>query len=351
MWIHRKDRAVIVKVKMADVARYLGISKATVSLAVNGKPGVNGQTRERILRCIEEMEQNGGVIPEKAAPEPVRAFQIIKVVIINNGKQVACDPELDLFSAVLKTFDSEARRRGYLYGLTYLNEADGRRQEIIEECNLDMVAGVILLGTEMDAADHEILHQIRKPLIIYDYVMPDGSRSSVCIDNALAVKMGMELFQHAGVSDIHYFGTGKKVYNFETRREAFRYILLKQGRSPEEKMFLGGKTIAEITEHAIKYFSENPVPEALLMENYQVSIGVLAAVQKLGIRVPEDIRLVGIDEVPEYVTPAVRLTQVKIPHAERAAIAMNLLDREIQGESVTRIRAYTVPELIRGNSV
>ena len=87
------------------------------------------------------------------------------------------------------------------------------------------------------------------------------------------------------------------------------------------------------------------------MENYQVSIGVLAAIQKLGIRIPEDIRLVGIDEVPEYVTPAVRLTQVKIPHAERAAIAMNLLDREIQGESVTRIRAYTVPELIRGNSV
>lgn len=40
---------------MAEVARYLGISKATVSLAVNGKPGVNSQTRERIFRCIEEM--------------------------------------------------------------------------------------------------------------------------------------------------------------------------------------------------------------------------------------------------------------------------------------------------------
>lgn len=52
------------KMKMADVARYLGISKAIVSLAVNGKPGVNEQTRQKIFQCIEEMEKNGGAIPE-----------------------------------------------------------------------------------------------------------------------------------------------------------------------------------------------------------------------------------------------------------------------------------------------
>lgn len=131
----------VLKVKMADVARYLGISKATVSLAVNNKPGVNEQTRQKILRCIGEMEQNDGILPKEAPPEPMRAFRIIKVVIINHRKQVVCDPELDLWSEVLSTFDAEARKRGYLYGLTYLNETDGNQQEIIEECNLDMVAG------------------------------------------------------------------------------------------------------------------------------------------------------------------------------------------------------------------
>ena len=68
----KRTEVLIVKIKMADVARYLGISKATVSLAVNGKPGVNEQTRQRILQCIEEMEKNEGAMPEKAAPEPTR---------------------------------------------------------------------------------------------------------------------------------------------------------------------------------------------------------------------------------------------------------------------------------------
>ena len=52
------------KIKMVDVAKRLGISKATVSLAVNGKPGVNEQTRQKVLECIKELEKNNGVFPE-----------------------------------------------------------------------------------------------------------------------------------------------------------------------------------------------------------------------------------------------------------------------------------------------
>lgn len=335
---------------MADVARYLGISKATVSLAVNGKPGVNEQTRQKIFRCIKEMEEHDGTIPEKAEPEPERTFRIIKVVIINHRKQVVCDPELDLWSEVLNTFDIEARRRGYLYGLTYLNETDGNLQEIIDECNIDMVAGVILFGTEMNVQDHEVVRQIRKPVVIYDYEMPDGTYSSVCIDNGRAVEMGMELLKRAGASNIRYLKTGKEIYNFEKRRETFCNILMKWGKMPKEEDLVPlGNSIGEITEQAAAYFRMHKVPDAVLMENYQVSIGVLTAVRKLGLKVPEELKLVGIDEVPEYIVPDVSLTQVRIPHAERAAIAMSLLDREIRDDWVTKVKVFAVPELIEYN--
>lgn len=340
------------KVKMADVARYLGISKATVSLAVNNKPGVNEQTRQKILRCIGEMEQNDGILPKEAPPEPMRAFRIIKVVIINHRKQVVCDPELDLWSEVLSTFDAEARKRGYLYGLTYLNETDGNQQEIIEECNLDMVAGVILFGTEAGTADHEVIRRIHKPMVIYDYEMPDGSYSSVCIDNARAVETGLEQIKNSGVQDIRYFSTGKEVYNFQKRREAFQDILLKWGRYPKKEDIVRlGNSIGEITGQAVEYFRTHKAPEAALMENYQVSIGVLTAVRKLGIKVPGELKLVGIDEVPEYIVPDFKLSHVKIPHVERAAVAMSLLDREIRGDWDTKIRVFAVPEFIPGKSV
>ena len=345
----RKGMVTGLNIKMADVARYLGVSKATVSLAVNGKPGVNEQTRNRILKCIEEMERNDGKIMEAAAPEPVRSFRMIKIIIINHRKQVICDPELDLWSDVLGTFDTEARRKGYLCGLTYLNETEDNWQEIIGECNLDMVAGVILFGTEMSDSDYWILEQIRKPLVIYDYEMPDGSFSSVCIDNARAVELSLELLEQ---TDVRYLGTGKSVYNFERRREAFQNSLLqKRGFSRKEDIIPLGNTIGEITERAADYLRTQKLPAAFVLENYQVSIGVLTAARRLRIAVPEDLKLVGIDEVPEYIIPDIKLTQIRIPHAERAVIAMSLLDEEINKRQRSRLKVFAVPELIAGKSV
>ena len=73
------------KIKMVDIARHLGVSKATVSLAVNGKPGVNEETRRMVLECLEEMKKNNGVIPVKenivtVSDHPVN--QMIKVKVL-----------------------------------------------------------------------------------------------------------------------------------------------------------------------------------------------------------------------------------------------------------------------------
>ncbi len=54
-----------------------------------------------------------------------------------------------------------------------MNETDGEWQDIIDECNLSMVAGIILFGTEMSPADYETVRKIQKPLVIYDYEMPE----------------------------------------------------------------------------------------------------------------------------------------------------------------------------------
>lgn len=286
----------------------------------------------KFSNASKKWKKNGGAIPEEAVQKQLRPLRIVKVVIINHRKQVVCDPELDLWSDVLRTFDMEARKRGYLYGLTYLNETEEDLQAIIDECNLDMVAGVILFGTEMSSVDDKIIRQIHKPLVIYDYEMLDGAYSSVCIDNARAVEMALNILNRAGASNVCYLSTGKDIYNFEKRREAYQSILQKGEKLlRKDTMVTLGNTIGEITEQALAYLSTHKLPDAFLMGNYQVSIGVLTAIQKLGIAVPEDLKLVGIDEVPDYIMPDMKLTYIRIPHVERAAMAMSLLDREITG--------------------
>lgn len=386
------------KIKMVDIARHLGVSKATVSLAVNGKPGVNEETRKKVLDCLELMKQNDGKIPEekpendeavsgeyltdrngtvsewqnasKQSEQSVRGRsgnssfatmtaepekqingqltnRMIKVVIVNHRRQVVCDPELDLWSEVLSTFDAEARKRGYLYGLSYLNEAEEEKESVIAECNLDLVAGVIFFGTEMTKEDEQLIERIQKPLVVYDCEMEDGACSSVCIDNEGAVKKALNFLYQSGASDIKYLCTGKNIYNFRKRREAFQNTLIGNNYMPKKDDLVElGEKIPEITEHMLLWLEKHPCPEGFLFENYQVSIGVLTALRRAGIRVPEQVKVIGIDEIPEYILPDIKLTQIKIPHAERAIMAMDLMDREIEHSWTTKVKVFAEPEVI-----
>ena len=205
------------KIKMVDIAKHLGVSKATVSLAVNGKPGVNEETRRMVLECLEEMKKNNGVIPVKenivtVSGHPVN--QMIKVVIVNHSKGAACNSETDLWSDVLATFDSEARRLGYLYGVTYLNDDITQTEAVITECNMDFVAGVLLFGTELKEEDQNLLERIKKPLVLYDCELPGSRYSSVCIDNRQMLKSAVDYLYKEGAADIYYFCTGKDSYNY-----------------------------------------------------------------------------------------------------------------------------------------
>lgn len=355
------------KVKMVDVARKLGISKATVSLAVNGKPGVNEQTRQKILECIEQLKQEEENSPserENTMPSVsltaqestdtvlTKSPKLIKVIIINHRKQVVCDPGLAVWSDVLRTFDIEARNRGYLYVLTYLNEKEENVQDIINECNLDIVAGVILFATEMIDSDYSIVQQIQKPLVLYDCEMPDSSKSCVCIDNARAVEIAFHLLKPSSMDDICYFSTAKEIYNFTKRRHSFETILWRYGDiSGKNKIVPLGNSISEITEQAISYFQEHKLPRMCILENYQVSIGVLTAISQLKIAIPKQMKLVGIDEIPSYIFPNIKLTQIRIPHDERAEMAIDLLDKEIKNTKRTKIKVFAAPELIKGETL
>ena len=159
--------------------------------------------------------------------------------------------------------------------------------------------------------------------------------------------MGLEYLYRQGASRICYLCTSKRIYNFEKRREAFLSAWLERDVMPrKEDVVELGSTIEEITENALEWLQGHGLPEAFLCENYQVSIGIAAALRKCGIPVPERVRVVGIDEVSAYMLSGMEIVQIRIPHAERAAMAMDLLDKEISECWTAKIKVFAEPELI-----
>lgn len=359
------------KVKAVDIAKKLNISKASVSLALNGKPGVSQETKEAVLRCKKELEQHlteqeerkyqkeESVLEEESFrnEEKARAESLkepgltLKIIMFSKKMSIVRDSEMDLLTGVLEVFDREAKRNGYVIGITYVGNNQEEIDLVVEECNGPNVAGAILYATEMEEADFESFQKIKKPMVVFDNDF-ENEYHSVVIDNVTAVRKAVDYLVEHGCRRIQYLAQDTDIYNFRQRRAGFRAGLRKNGLELKEDSFVRmGTAIHSVEERMVEYLKEHELPDAYIMENYQISIGVLGAMRILNISVPEEISLVGVDEIPSYAAGNCALTTVKVSHAERAAAVMMFLLREIQEEIPEKFKIMSRCTLVTGNSV
>lgn len=342
------------KIKAVDIARQLGISKATVSLALNGKPGVNADTRDMILKCRDEMEkQLCHVFSDMSAEgQPVPEGLMIKIIMFDRKLGIICDPALNIWTEMLRIFDTEAKKHGYSIGISYAGIDEREIQRVVEECNSPAVAGVLIYATEM--AEHDFdkgLRAIRKPMVIFDY--DAGSRyHSVIIDNETAVQKGVEFLASRGCRRIEYLSQKIEMYNFERRRMGFIAGIHKMGLDAEKCPIVPvGTTIESVYIFMRDWLAEHSFPDAFIMENYQVSIGVIKALKEMNVQVPGQISILGVDELPSYMTGGMALDCIRVPHTERAYVTIELLLREIKAPGSTKFKVASRCELILGETV
>ena len=122
------------KVKAVDIARELNISKATVSLALNNKPGVSEDTKRAVLACRERLRLkslNGMEITRN----PKTTGSLIKILIISRNLKIARDAELDLWTDVNAIFDKMAKDKGYTLGVSYIDILSNSQENMEKECN------------------------------------------------------------------------------------------------------------------------------------------------------------------------------------------------------------------------
>ncbi|XBX04845.1 LacI family DNA-binding transcriptional regulator [Enterocloster clostridioformis] len=341
------------KIKAVDIARQLGISKATVSLALNGKSGVSSETRDMILKCKEEMETHLNQMLTNANGEQQAVVDLtIKIIMFDRKLGIICDPALNIWTEMLRIFDAEAKKHGYSIGITYVGNDEKEMQRAVEECNSPTVAGVILYATEM--AEHDFdkgLRAIRKPMVIFDY--DAGNRyHSVIIDNEAAVQKAVEFLVSRGCRRIEYLSQKIGMYNFDCRRAGFIAGIHKTGLDIDACPIVPvGTTIESVDDFLRDWLLEHSLPDAFIMENYQISIGVIKALKERKIEVPRQISILGVDELPSYMTGDLKLDCIRVAHTERAYVTMELLLREIQFPSSTKFKIASCCELVLGNSV
>jgi LacI family transcriptional regulator len=338
------------RTKAIDIARTLGISKAAVSLALNGKPGVSEKTRREVLECRRQLEETGTF----AAPasEQNGSMQQIKVVRIINGMRNVRETELDLWTDVNRVFEENLRANGYTLGLIYVDLRTQDPSAMIQECNREDVSGVVIFGTELKEENIPILESIHKPLVIYDAVPRKPLYPVVVIDNRQGVELAVNELLEKGNRDIIYLSNPMPMYNYQSRQRGFLEVMKNQDfGDAEERIVPIGSSIEECRQAMLQYLRSSKLPDGFIAESYHVTMGTIMAAQELGIRIPEDVSLIGIDALPRYLTGGIAVTSVRVPHTERAYWTIQLLLKEISHPVKEKCRLYTNCVFVDGESV
>ncbi|MCR2762679.1 LacI family transcriptional regulator [Microbacterium sp. zg.B48] len=304
-------------VGIGEVARYAGVSTATVSRALSGRGHVSAATRDRVESAARSL---GYVVSSSASSLASGRTRNIGVLV----------PFLDrwFFSTVLSGTASALMRRGYditLYSLTA--DREQRRSVFQTFLRRQRVDGVIAISIELGDEEIAGMRELNLPMIAIGG--PNPGLSTLTVDDAAVARVATGHLLTLGHRDIAHIGASPEFdidFHVPThRRQGFEQALADAGIPPRPSLYEPADFTIEGGFHAAKRLLGRPGerPTAIFAASDEMAIGALLAARELGHRVPEDLSVVGIDghELGEFF----RLTtvdQFPMGQGERAADAL-----------------------------
>jgi len=300
---------------IADVARAAGVSKATASRALSGRGYVSADTRERVVRAAADM---GFVVSSNAASLVTGQSRNVGVVI----------PHLDrwFFTQVLEGIESALIAAGYDLTLYRLSaDADQRRRVFDYFLVRKRVDAVIAIGIALTPNEVDMLVSLGKPIVGVGGEI--SGIATLSIDDAAVSRMATEHVIALGHRRIlHLGGEHDEQADFRVLanrlggyREALAAASLSRDDDFRTTVFSipGGfeSALAVLADHASR-------PTAIVAGCDEIAIGVIIAARQLGIRVPEDLSVIGIDD--HELSLMFGLTTVRQVPASQGALAVSL---------------------------
>lgn len=333
-------------VTIKDMAERLGVSPATVSLALNGRHGVNEETRMSVLNLANQLGYRN-TTAKKTPPHQ----GVINFLIYRKSGRIVTDTQF--FTRLIESVEQATRSHRYALTITYCTG-----QEQLPSCIQEAVdaqsLGILVLGTEMEQDDLPILEKASIPVVILDNELPASSLDMISIHNFDGVWRAVQHLQEQGLTDVGYLRSSVSITNFEMRYMGYAYASYHfNGTPPDpEKIFSLSPTIDGAKEDMDVILQKGtPIPSALIADNDLIAIGAARALLAAGLRIPEDVSIIGFDNIPlaEYFQPA--LTSIEVSCEELGKRAVSMVRWRIRHPDAPPQNILTCTKLISRDSV
>ena len=297
-----------------DVAEKADVSVATVSRVLNDSDSVRAETEERVLSAARELDY----LPNKAARDlRTKETRTVGVLLPNlHG---------EFFAQVTRGLDERAREEK-LHLLVSNSHTDEAEAESVLRSLLGRVGGLIVLWPRLDVNFLDALVPEDLPVVLLNTSVGAARFQTLSFDNQAGAYAAVEHLAEHGHERVAILTGGPANYDAQQRLAGYRRAVDDLDLVADPALEIAGDFTEEAGRSAVdRLLALDPSPTALFASNDSMALGALRGLHEAGVRVPDDVAVVGFDDIPmaPYATPS--LTTVRAPTIALGTRAMNAL--------------------------
>jgi DNA-binding LacI/PurR family transcriptional regulator len=328
----RKKRSSPTKLDIRTVAEHANVSIATVSRTINGVATVTPELAKRVWKAIEELDYYPNTQARGLVSGRSRLLGLVISEITN-----------PFFPELIQGFEEIAVEHGYEILIGSTNYDSQRMNVVIRRMLERKVEGVAVMTFGIEEPLLQQLAERNVPLVLIDFNLPSQLASTLRVDYGAGLGEAVQHLVTLGHREITFLSGPAGLHSARARVESFRQaakaakIPARQLRIVEANHTLeGGMAAFEMLR------SRGELATAIICSNDMTAIGVLRSAHAAGVRVPEDISIIGFDDIrfAQFTTPP--LTTVQMSRVELARSAFQALHRQEKDQAAAAAREYPV---------
>jgi len=329
-----------------DVAKKAGVSISTVSNALNDSRYVKKETKEKILGVASNLNYMPNIIARGLKTRSTRTVAVIVPDISNQ-----------FFAQVIKGVEEIAKQRKYSVLLTcsYYDVLEEKRS--IEVLKQQFVDGFLFISGYNSFEHIKSLNDDRVPVVVVDRELEDSKVPSVLIDNFEAMRKAVNFLYKMGHKKIGYISyTYDNQTTVEKRFKGYCRGLKDNGLIYDPDIVIISEALRlnelEGSREAVKKIIDGKkIPGVILNASDFIALGVIRALKELNIKIPEEISVMGFDNILMSLYTDPLLTTVKQPKKQMGATAINMLLDIIEGKSIENKNIVLPTEIMDRKSI
>jgi LacI family transcriptional regulator len=310
------------------VAALAKVSIATVSRTINGSPAVSDRLSKRVWQAIEQLKY----FPNTHARSLVSGRSRILGIIVEN----ITNP---FFPELIQSFEEIAVANGYEILVSSSNSDAAILTSCVRRMLERKVEGVAVLtfGEEEPVLDQLVRHDV--PMVLAEFKLDDPKASTILLDYTTGIQAAVNHLKDLGHRHIAFLAGPRKLHSAITRQNDYRTAMEAAGLPIQKKWVIEcDHTLKGGVAGFAQLRALSTRPTAILCSNDMTAIGVLRAAYMEGLRVPQDLSVVGLDDIDfaEFTLPP--LTTIRLSRSELARAAFEALRLQAETPSNGKVQ-------------